>query len=67
MNDDLIIEMLIHISNQIYSIDKKMNVLLKNSQIDFSKEDASVLAETAAIKEAIGRIPPRVPPGAVNT
>lgn len=63
MNDDLIIEMLIHISNQIYNIDKKVNVILKNSQIDFSKEDASVLAETKAVREAIGNIPPRVPPG----
>lgn len=48
---------LIHISHQIYCLEKKVIVLIKNSKPDFTKEDKAVLAITKKVEEAKGRIP----------
>jgi len=69
-------EAIIHVSHQVRRVELrqqrmegKLDILLKNSKVDFSKEDKLVLSEiekakseTKDIKAAIERIPPEIPP-----
>ena len=63
MNDDqwwFLVKAVLHLSHQVSRVEQKVSLLL--SQQDFSKEDSAVLGMTKTVEEAIGRIPPRVPP-----
>lgn len=46
----------------IQRLERKVDVLLEHSNIDFSREDASVRSMTDEVKEATHHIPPRISP-----
>ncbi len=61
MNDDKLdrwlIEAVLHLSHQVHRVERKIDVLLHNSQIDLSKEDKVVLETTKTVAEALAHLP----------